>query len=225
MVGDPTTVARVFNERNADELVFLDILASKNNKEPNFQVVEDIAKECFMPLSIGGGINSLKHADKLFDIGAEKVVLNTSAVKQPDLITKISENYGSQAVMVSIDAKKMRKGYKSFILSGTVETKYTPVALAKLAEQHGAGEILLNSIDMDGTTEGYDINLIRQVADSVSIPVIAAGGCGKLQDFADAIKKGNADAVCAASLFYYIGESIITAKDYLHREGMPVRLI
>ncbi len=225
MVGDPTTCARVFNERNADELIFLDIMATREDKAPNFKVIEDIAKECFMPLTIGGGITTLEDADRLFEIGADKISINTAAVKTPQLVTQISKKYGSQAVVVSIDAKKVKDQYKVFISSGREETKYTPVELAKEVESLGAGEILLNSIDKDGMMNGYDLELIKEVSASINIPLIVAGGCGKLQDFADAIKSCRADAVCAASIFFFIGESIITAKDYLNKKEIPVRLI
>jgi len=225
MIGDPTTVARVFNQRNADELVFLDILASRQGNSPNFPVLESIAEECFMPLTIGGGISSLSDVDKLFRIGADKISLNTAAVERPELIQAASNKYGSQAVVISIDAKKTNDGYKAFILGGTKETGYTPLELAKKAESLGAGEIMLNSIDRDGTMEGYDLTLIREVAKGTSIPVIALGGCGKLQDFVDAVKLAGADAVSGASIFYFVGESIITAKDYMNKKGLPVRLI
>lgn len=225
MVGDPTTCARVFNERNADEMIFLDIMASRNNREINYKVIEDIAHECFMPLTIGGGIRTIEHVDKLFKIGADKVSLNTVAVKKPELIKEIVKKYGSQAVVISIDAKKINRGYKVFISGGQEETDYTPMELAKKVESLGAGEILLNSIDNDGLMEGYDIELIKSVSSVVKIPLIVAGGCGKLQDFVDAIKLGGADAVCAASIFYFIGESIITIKNYMKEKNLKVRII
>ena len=224
MVGDPTTCARVFNERNADELIFLDILASRENKPPNFKVIEDIAQECFMPLTIGGGIKNIEDVDTLFRIGADKVAVNTAAVKNPELITSISEKYGTQAVVVSIDVKKVNNKYKVFISGGEEETTYTPIELAKKVEKLGAGEILLTSIDNDGVRCGYDLNLIKEVTREIKIPLIVAGGCGNLQDFVDAIKIGRADAVCAASIFFFIGESIITAKNYMHKHNIPVRI-
>lgn len=225
MVGDPTTCARVFNERNADELIFLDIIASRENKRPNFKVIEDIAHECFMPLTIGGGVRTIEDVDKLFEIGADKISINTAVVKTPGLITAISEKYGSQAVVVSIDAKKVRDKYKVFVSSGQEETDYTPAELAKRVESLGAGEILLNSIDQDGMMNGYDLELIKEVSAGINIPLIAAGGCGKLQDFVDAVKIGKADAVSGASIFFFVGESIITAKNYMNEKGIPVRLI
>lgn len=224
-VGDPTTCARVFNERNADELIFLDIMAGREGKSPNFKVIEEIASECFMPLTIGGGVRRMEEVDKLFEIGADKVCINTAAVKNPEFITEIARKYGSQAVVVSIDAKKVADKYKTFTSSGKEDTEYQAVEFAQKAESLGAGEILLNSIDNDGLTNGYDIKLIKEVASVVNIPLIAAGGCGKLQDFVDAIQLGKADAVCAASIFYFVGESIITAKKYMYEKGLNVRLI
>jgi cyclase len=225
MIGDPTTCARVFNERNADELIFLDIMATRENKEPNFEVIEAIAKECFMPLTIGGGIQNIEHVDKLFRIGADKIVINSAAVRNPELIKEISNKYGSQAIVVSIDAKSVNGVYKAFISGGREETPFKAVELAKIVESLGAGEILLNSIDRDGMMKGYDLNLIKEVSSAVNIPVISAGGCGVLQDFVDAVKIGKADAVCAASIFYFVGESIITAKDYMSSKGLKMRTI
>jgi len=224
MVGDPTTVARVFNERNADEMIFLDVMATRENKEPNFKVFEDIAKECFMPLSIGGGIKTMEHADKMFRIGADKIVLNTPLVENKNLIKEIVKKYGSQAVIASIDAKKTKEGYKAFTRAGTKSTEFSPSQLAKIAEDLGVGEIFLNSIDNDGTTSGYDLDLIREVSSSINIPLIVCGGAGKNSDFLNAIKEG-ADAVCAASIFYYVGESIISSKKFLKDNGIDVRVI
>ena len=225
MVGDPTTCARVFNERKADELIFLDIVASRESKKPNFKVIEDIAHECFMPLTIGGGIRTMKDVDTLFEIGADKISINTAAVKNPGLIRDVSKKYGSQAVVVSIDVQMVGENqYKSFILSGTEDIEFTPIELAKKAESLGAGEILLNSIDRDGVMNGYDCELIKQVSEELNIPLIAVGGCGSLQDFVDAIEIGKADAVCAASIFFWVGESIITVKQYIDKNKIPVRL-
>lgn len=225
MIGDPTTCARVFNQRKADEMVFLDIMASREHTEPNFKVIEDIAHEAFMPLTIGGGITKIEHVDKLFDIGADKISLNTAAVKNPSFITEISKKYGAQAVVVSIDAKKVNGIYKAFIKGGTEETPFTPIELAKKVEELGAGEILLNSIENDGMMKGYDLELIKQVSSEVKIPVIAVGGCGTLEDLYKAITEAGADAVCAASIFFFVGESIITMKKYLNDKSLNVRLL
>ncbi|MBN2881022.1 imidazole glycerol phosphate synthase subunit HisF [Candidatus Woesearchaeota archaeon] len=224
MIGDPTTVARVFNVRNSDELMFLDIMASQRNDEPNFKVIQDIAKECFMPLTIGGGIKNFEHARKLFEIGADKICINTALITNPELITEISSKYGAQAVIVSIDAIKQDDKYLAVIRSGKEITNYDPVKLAKKAQELGAGEIMITSIDRDGTMEGYDLELIKLISKSVSIPVIASGGCGKTKDFVDAIKNG-ADAVSGASIFHFVGESMITVKKYMSDNGINVRIL
>ena len=224
MVGDPTTCTRVFNERNADELIFLDIVASRENTSPNFGVIEDIAHECLMPLNIGGGIRTIEDADRLFEIGADKITINTSAVKCPELIVSISDKYGAQSLSVSIDAMRVDNRYKAFICSGKEETEYSPSELAMKAEALGAGEILLNSIDEDGRMNGFDLNLIKEVTDAINIPLVAAGGCGKLQDFVEAVTIGGANSVSAASIFFFAGESIITIKNFLNEQGIPVRL-
>lgn len=223
VVGDPTTNARVFNQRNADEMVFLDIMATRENKEPNFDVIKDIAKECFMPLTIGGGINTIEHVDRLFDIGADKASLNTALIKKPKLVRQISTKYGAQAVVASIDVKKENNKYITYISSGKERTNCDVIEMLKRVEDLGVGEVLLNSIDKDGTAEGYDLELIKLVSSSTKLPVIACGGCGSLDDFVSAVKSG-ADAVSAATVFYYVGESIITAKKYMNQSGIPVRL-
>lgn len=224
MIGDPTTVARVFNTRNADELIFLDILASKLDQEMNFKVISDIAKECFMPLTIGGGIRSLKDVDKIFQLGADKISINTIALLNPKIIKEISEKYGSQAIVVSIDVKKSDNNYKIFSHGGTIKSDYDLISYVKEIEKQGAGEILLNSIDKDGTMEGYDLELIKLVSSNTSLPVIASGGCGSLKDCHQAIISG-ADAISAASIFHYVGESIITIKKYLSEQNVSVRLV
>ncbi len=225
MVGDPTTIARVFNERNADEMIFLDVVAPREKNEPNFEVFEEIANECFMPLSMGGGIRDISHADKMFRIGADKIVLNTAIVENQELVKEIVKKYGSQAVIASIDSKKVGEKYKAFISAGEKETEYSPEELALVAEKLGVGEIFLTSIENDGTTNGYDLELIKEVSKSIKIPLIVSGGAGELKDFVDAIKIGNADAVCAASIFYFVGESIITSKKYLSEKGLNVRVL
>ncbi len=223
VVGDPTTNARVFNQRNADELVFLDIIASRENKGPNFEVIKNIAKECFMPLTIGGGINSMEDVDQLFEIGADKLSFNTSLFHNPDLIRAVVGKYGSQAVVASIDVDNSQKLMQVKTRCGTEDTGYTALTAVRLAEDLGVGEILLNSIDRDGTATGYDLELITAVTQASNLPVIACGGCGKLADLLDASRAG-ADALSAATIFYYVGESIITIKNYLAKEGLPVRL-
>lgn len=223
MVGDPTTCARVFNTRKADELIFLDIMASRCNKEPNFKVIDDISNECFMPLSIGGGINNMAHADKMFQIGADKIIVNTALIANPDFIRQCSKKYGSQALIASIDVKKEDNGYSPYIYGGQKKTGLSLAQMIKLAEKLNVGEIMVNSIDRDGTCKGYDIDMIKLASKETSMPVIATGGAGKLDDFVLAIKEGEADALCAASIFFFVGESIITIKEHMSKNRINVR--
>ncbi len=224
MVGDPTTSARVFNERNADELVFLDIMASRNGERPNFEVIEDIAKECFMPLGIGGGIRSMEDVDLLFQIGADKIIVNTALFKDPEFIKEIVNKYGSQAVVASIDVRKKDDVYKVYTCSGEEETSHSPESIVRHCEDLEVGEILLTSIDKEGTMEGYDLELVKMVAKMTKLPVIANGGAGKISDIKEVIKDSGADAVCCASIFFWVGESIITIKQELDKDGIPVRM-
>lgn len=222
MVGDPTTVARVFNLRNADELIFLDINASKKNKEINFDIIFDIAKECFMPLTVGGGINNIKQVDRLFQIGADKVSLNTSAILQLNLINEISEKYGRQAVVISIDVKYENFRYNVYINGGEEKVDILLSEYLCLINKLEVGEILINSIDRDGTLIGYDLELLKIILSHTNIPIIFSGGCGSLNHIYEAIYAG-ADAVSAASIFYYVGESSKTIKDFLLKKGIYVR--
>ncbi len=206
-IGDPINAVKIFNEKEVDEIVILDISASKENRGPNIEKLTDIAGEAFMPLSYGGGITTIEQVKKLLYQGAEKVILNTSALDNPKLITKIAEQFGSQSAVVSIDVKKNWLGnYKVYRNNGKKNTNLSPVDFAKKMEEAGAGEIILTSIDRDGTYKGFDVELIKLVADSVSIPVVACGGASKIADFTDAIVKGGASAVAAGSLFVYASE-------------------
>ena len=204
-VGDPINAVRIFNDKEVDELVFLDITATIEKRPPQFDLIADIATECFMPFGIGGGIHDIETASRLLKMGSEKVVFNTSATNL-EIISEAAEVCGSQSVVVSMDVKKSRfGGYQVFTQSGHHNTKKDPVEFAKAVEQAGAGEIFLNSIDRDGTYQGYDIQLIRSVSSSVEIPVVACGGAGKLSDFQDAVVNGGASAVSAGSLFVFHG--------------------
>lgn len=203
-IGDPVNTVRIFNELEVDELAFLDIMASKNKKEPNFKILEEIANECFMPLSYGGGITSFQHAQKIFNIGFEKIVLNTSCHTNPKLIHSIANVYGSQSVIVSIDVKRSFFGsYSVWSHCGTKNTKKNPKDWAKTVEDLGAGEILLTSINQEGTWSGFDLDLIKEITDLVSIPVIAHGGAGNLEDIENVVKKSNASAVAIGSLVVF----------------------
>lgn len=204
-LGDPVNAVKIFNRKGIDELSILDIGATKNNREPDYELLKDIASEAFMPLSYGGGITSFEQIHSLLTIGYEKVVLNTSAVKNPELITKAADQFGSQSIVVSIDAKKNNSGYVCCIADGSEMTTITPTEMAKKAQSLGAGEIIINSIDNDGMMQGYDIELVKSVVDSVSIPVVAIGGAGGLEDLKKVIHNGHAHAAAGGSMFVYYG--------------------
>jgi cyclase len=203
-VGDPINTVKIFNEKGADELVVLDITATPENKPINFKKIAEIAGEAFMPMGYGGGIKTFDQAKRVFDAGYEKVILNSSAFENPTLIGEIAAVYGSQSAVVSIDAKPNLFGkYRVYTGSGLKNTGKTPAEYAAEMENAGAGEIIINAIDRDGTWEGYDIALIRSVSEAVHIPVIASGGAGSMEDFRKAILEGGASAVAAGSMFVY----------------------
>lgn len=206
-VGDPRNAVKIYNEKEVDELVFLDISATPGKRGPNLKLIEEIASECFMPLGYGGGIRNLEDIKSLFRIGIEKVVINSRAVENPELITEAANCFGSQSIVVSMDAKRNFLGkYTIYTHCGRKKTKFDPVEYAKRAEQLGAGELILNSIDRDGTQSGYDTELIRSVADAVRIPVVAGGGAGNIEHLAEAVYLGGASAVTAGSLFVFHGK-------------------
>ncbi|MRD72305.1 imidazole glycerol phosphate synthase subunit HisF [Rhodocyclus tenuis] len=203
-VGDPCNTARIFNELEVDELIFLDISAARKGSRPNMALLKDIADECFMPLAYGGGVRSLSEAEQIYSIGFEKVVLNSAAVRNPGLIEEIAKRFGSQAVVISIDYKKnIFGGCSVWIDGGRQSTKLDPVIWAQKAVAHGAGEILLTSIDREGTWTGFDLEMIRTVADAVTVPVVAHGGCGRLEDIASVVNSFGASAVGIGSLVVY----------------------
>ncbi|MGZ5218806.1 MAG: AglZ/HisF2 family acetamidino modification protein [Chitinophagaceae bacterium] len=203
-IGDPVNTVRIFNELEVDELAFIDIRASVENRKPNFEILHQISDECFMPLSYGGGINHLDIAKEIFSMGFEKVILNSASFKTPKLITEIAKIYGSQAVVISIDVKKSFLGkYEVFSSSGTVNQKLKPVEWMLRVEELGAGEILLTSIDREGSWKGFDIELVKQVAEAASIPVIAHGGASSIEDIGTVVKEGKASAVALGSMVVY----------------------
>lgn len=203
-VGDPINAVKIFNEKEVDELVLLDISATKEKRKPDIKKIAEIASEAFMPIAYGGGITSIEEVKELFYNGIEKVIINKSAHTKPALISEIAESFGSQSIVVSIDVKKNIFGkYRVFTDNGTKNTGRDPLEFAKLVEKLGSGEIILNSIDRDGTFDGYDIDLIKNVAEKVNIPVVAAGGASSTNDFVAAIKDGNASAVSAGSMFVF----------------------
>jgi cyclase len=204
-LGDPINIVRIFNDKEVDELIFLDILATTENRRPNFELLGKITSECFMPLGYGGGIRDMDDVKKLLAIGVEKFVLNTAAVENPALIRVAADYAGSQAVVISMDVKKTLIGkYEVFICAGKKGTGLDPVQLAVDMQKQGAGEIFLNSIDRDGTMQGYDLDLIRRVADSVPVPVVACGGAGNIGHLVEAVKAG-ASAAAAGSMFVFQG--------------------
>ncbi len=206
-LGDPINIIRIFNDKEVDEIVLLDITATLENRRPDFRRLSEIVNECFMPIGYGGGIKDLDDIRKIFATGVEKVIINTNAVEDSSFIEKASGLFGSQSIVVSIDAKKNPFGeYRIFTHSGTRETKIHPIQHALHMQEMGAGEILLNSIDRDGTMLGYDLRLVKSVSDALSIPVIACGGAGNIMDFKNAVKDGGASAIAAGSIFVFYGD-------------------
>ncbi|RLE42911.1 imidazole glycerol phosphate synthase subunit HisF [Candidatus Woesearchaeota archaeon] len=220
-IGDPINAVRIFNEKEADELIFLDITASEERRVISLELVSKIAEECFMPFCVGGGIRTLEDIKQLLGAGAEKVAINTFAIEHPGFIKKASTMFGAQSIVVSIDAKRRKDGsYEVYTCGGKNPTGLDPLEVALRVEKNGAGEILLNSIDKDGTMEGYDIELIKSVARKLNIPVIACGGAGKLEHFYDAVKNGGASAVAAGSLFVYHGPRRAVLINYPSKEEL-----
>lgn len=223
--GDPVECAKVYDKAGADELVFLDITASSDARDTVVDMVEAVAKCVFIPFTVGGGIRSVEDFRRILNAGADKVSVNSAAVKNPELIREAAEKFGSQCVVVAIDAKRRESGgWEVYLNGGRVPTGIDAVEWAKSAEELGAGEILLTSMDCDGTKAGYDIELTRAVSESVGIPVIASGGAGTMEHFLDAFRDGKADAVLAASLFHFKEIEIRELKEYLAENGESVRL-
>jgi cyclase len=220
--GDPVEVASLYNKQGADELVFLDITASVEARPIIWDVVRRTAEQVFIPLTVGGGVRTIDDFKNLLRAGADKVSINTAAVKNPRLISAAAKAFGCQCVVVAIDAKRKGKGWEVYTHGGRTPTGLDAVRWAKKAESLGAGEILLTSMDADGTKDGYDLKLLRKVSRAVGIPVIASGGAGKKEHFRQAFEAG-ADAALAASLFHFRELSVGTIKDYLARRGVPVR--
>src|SRR6185369_13466002 len=222
--GDPAELARRYNAEGVDELVILDITATLERRRALADTIRSVARELFIPLAVGGGIRTESDAAAAVDAGADKVSLNTAALKEPELITTLANRYGSQAVLVPIDAKKEGDRFTVYVRSGQSQTDRDAVEWAREAESRGAGEILLTSIDRDGTKVGFHCELTATVSTAVSIPVIASGGAGGLDDFVDVFTKGKADAALAASIFHYAETSVSALKHHLRAHGIPVRL-
>jgi cyclase len=222
--GDPVEVAKSYEEQSADELVFLDITASAEERKIMIEVVQRVAETIFIPFTVGGGVSSLEDIRRLLSAGADKVSINTAAVKNPQLIYESAKRFGSQCIVVAIDAKRSERGWEVYIHGGRTPTGLDAVEWAKRVESLGAGEILLTSMDADGTKKGYDIELCRAIASAVSIPVIASGGAGTMEHFYEVFTQTNVDAALAASLFHFKEVSIPELKAYLKNKGVHVRL-
>ena len=223
--GDPVEQASIYDQNGADEICFLDITASSDKRDILIDTVKRTAEKCFVPLTVGGGVRSIQDIRNLLLAGADKVSINTAAINNPELIKESSDKFGSQCIVVAIDAKKTDDNkWTVFTHGGREPTKLDAIEFAKLAQDKGAGEILLTSMDRDGTKEGYDIELTKKITDLLTIPVIASGGAGTLEHLKDGIVKGGADAVLAASIFHFGEYSIQQAKEYLKTNRIPVRL-
>lgn len=222
--GDPIELAKYYNEQGADELSFLDITASYEKRKIIIGIIRKVAKEVFIPLSVGGGINNIDTIRELLNAGAEKVSIGTAAVKNPNLVKEAAKKFGSQAIVLSIDAKRKNNSWTVCIKGGREDANIDALEFAKKMEKLGAGELLLNSIDRDGTKQGYDLELNRKFSEELNIPVIASGGAGNLEDIRDVLTKGKADAALAASIFHYKQYSINDVKKYLKKNGIEVRI-
>ncbi len=222
--GDPGEQARIYDREGADELTFLDITASFEERDTIYDVVRHTAEQCFMPLTVGGGVRTLDDIRKLLLAGADKVAINTAAVNQPEFVRRAAHKFGSQCIVVSIDAKAVSGGFQVFTHGGRTPTGIEAVGWAKRMAELGAGEILLTSMDRDGTQAGFDIPLTRAVADAVPVPVIASGGVGRLEHLVAGVTEGHASAVLAASIFHFGTYTIAEAKAFMGAAGVPVRL-
>ncbi len=222
--GDPVEQAKIYSDGGADEICFLDITASNENRETIYNVVKKTSEKCFVPLTVGGGVRSINDISKLLNCGADKVSINTAAVKNPEVVIEISKKFGSQCIVVAIDAKKKGDKWEIFTHGGRNNTGIDAIEFAKKMEDSGAGELLVTSMDRDGTQMGYDIDLMSKISSDVNIPLIASGGVGNLDHLVEGIKLGNANAVLAASIFHYGKYSVLEAKQYLDSKGIPVRI-
>ena len=222
--GDPVEQAKIYSDGGADEICFLDITASNENRDTIYDVVEKTSKKCFVPLTVGGGVRSVEDISKLLNCGADKVSINTAAVNDKEVIVESTKKFGSQCIVVAIDAKKNEDMWEIYTHGGRNKTGIDAIEFAKKIEASGAGEILLTSMDKDGTKSGYDVDLLKTITNNTNIPVIASGGVGTLDHLYDGIVKGGASAVLAASIFHYGEYKIKDAKEYLNSKNVSVRL-
>lgn len=223
-VGSAMQAVKVYNLRGVDELVFFDVTATAQGRPPDFELVDDLADDCFMPLTVGGGVQELAHFDRLLAVGADKVAIGSAAVADPQLIGRAAERFGSQCVVAVIDVRRADSGEATvWSHSGAHATGRCPVAVAREASERGAGELILQSIDRDGTMTGYDLELLRAVSEAVSVPVVASGGAGSYDDMRTAVVDGGASAVAAASIFHFTQQTPAEAREHLRTAGIPVR--
>ena len=222
--GDPVEQAKIYSQSGADEITFLDITATNEKRNPMIEIIKKTANQCFVPLTVGGGIKNPSDMLKFLSVGADKISINSSAIRNPELIKDGARKFGNQCIVVAIDAKKVGNQWNVFINGGRIDTKMNAINWAIKAESLGAGEILLTSMDKDGTNSGFDLELTKKISESLNIPVIASGGVGTLDHLVDGIKLGNASAVLAASIFHYGKYSVKQAKEYLDLKGIPVRI-
>ena len=222
--GDPVEQAKIYSDGGADEICFLDITASNENRDTIYEIVGRTSKKCFVPLTVGGGVRSIEDINKLLNCGADKVSINTAAVQNPEVIIESSKKFGSQCIVVAIDAKKNENTWEVFTHGGRNNTGINAIEFAKKMEDCGAGELLITSMDRDGTQIGYDNDLISEIEKNVNIPIIASGGVGNLKHLEEGITKGHANALLAASIFHYGKYSILEVKNYLDSRKIPVRI-
>jgi cyclase len=222
--GDPVEISKRYNDEGADELTFLDITASSDNRDLILHIIEDVASQVFIPLTVGGGVRKVEDVRRLLNAGADKVGINTAAVTNPQLVADATDYFGSQCIVVAIDAKRVADHWEVFTHGGRTPTGLDAIEWAKKMESMGAGELLLTSMDRDGTKSGFDLELTRQISDAVDIPIIASGGVGTLQHMVDGVLLGHADAVLAASIFHFGEYTVNQTKQYMKQHGIEVRL-
>ena len=221
--GDPVEIAKQYNEAGADELTFLDITASSDNRDLILDIIESVAKQIFIPLTVGGGVRSPNDVRRLLNVGADKVSINTAAILNPELVREAASRFGSQCIVVAIDAKRVDDHWEVFTHGGRKSTGLNAIDWAKKMVDYGAGELLVTSMDKDGTKEGFDLELTRKISNSVDVPIIASGGVGNLNHLVDGVKLGGADAVLAASIFHFGEYSIRDAKDFMKQHSIEIR--
>lgn len=221
--GDPVEIAKQYNEAGADELTFLDITASSDNRDLILDIIESVAKQIFIPLTVGGGVRSPNDVRRLLNVGADKVSINTAAILNPELVKEAASRFGSQCIVVAIDAKRVDDHWEVFTHGGRKSTGLNAIDWAKKMVDYGAGELLVTSMDKDGTKEGFDLELTRKISNNVDVPIIASGGVGNLNHLVDGVKLGGADAVLAASIFHFGEYSIRDAKDFMKQHSIEIR--